>query len=216
MNINENLEMEKIIEGLKEQNTVPTLLLHSCCGPCSSCVIERLADYFKITVYYYNPNIFPEEEYLKRKKVQLDLINQMPTKNKVDFLDCDYQKNDFDEAVKGYEGCKEGEERCYKCYDLRIRRTGEIAKEKNFDFFTTTLSVSPHKNSKWINEIGRNVEKDIKVKYLPADFKKKEGYKRSIELSCKYGLYRQNYCGCVYSKFESEVRRGVKTNEESI
>lgn len=211
MNINENLEMEKIIDELVKEGKTPTLLLHSCCGPCSSCCIERLADYFKITVYYYNPNIYPEEEYLKRKQVQLDIISKLPTKNKVEFLDCDYIQDEYNEAVKGYEACREGEERCYKCYELRIRKTGEVAKEKGFDFFTTTLSVSPHKNSKWINEIGRKVEKDINQKYLPADFKKKDGYKRSIELSKKYCLYRQNYCGCVYSL--AERKNWEKENE---
>lgn len=202
MNINENLEMEKILKEIEESGKTPTLLLHSCCGPCSSCVIERLADYFNITVYYYNPNIYPKEEYLKRKQVQLDLIAKLPTKNKVNFLDCDYIQDEYNEAVKGYENCREGEERCYKCYELRIRKTGEVALENNYDFFTTTLSVSPHKNSKWINEIGRKVENEIGMRYLPADFKKKDGYKRSIELSCEYGLYRQNYCGCVYSLAE--------------
>ena len=202
MNTNENLEMERILKEIEDSGKTPTLLLHSCCGPCSSCVIERLADYFNITVYYYNPNIYPEEEYLKRKQVQLDLISKLPTKNKVNFLDCDYIQDEYNEAVKGYEACREGEERCYKCYELRIKRTGEVALKENYDFFTTTLSVSPHKNSRWINEIGRNVEKELGIRYLPADFKKKDGYKRSIELSCKYGLYRQNYCGCIYSLAE--------------
>lgn len=211
-NVNENLEMEKIIDKLVKEGKTPTLLLHSCCGPCSSCVIERLADYFKITVYYYNPNIYPEEEYLKRKQVQLELISKLPTKNKVEFLDCDYIPDEYNEAVVGYESCREGEERCYKCYELRIKKTGEVAKEKGFNFFTTTLSVSPHKNSKWINEIGRNVEKELNMKYLPADFKKKDGYKRSIELCKKYCLYRQNYCGCVYSL--AERKKWEKEHED--
>lgn len=207
MNINENLEMEKIINQLQSEGQTPSLLLHSCCGPCSSCVIERLADYFNITVYYYNPNIYPEDEYLKRKQVQLELIEKLPTKNKVSFLDCDYEKEKFDEAVKGYEHCHEGEERCYKCYELRLEKTANTALLNNYDFFATTLSVSPYKNSKWINEIGRNLESKMGIKYLPSDFKKKDGYKRSVELSCKYGLYRQNYCGCVYSKAEAEQQR---------
>ena len=213
MNINENLEMEKIIDELTKQGKTPTLLLHSCCGPCSSCVIERLADFFNITVYYYNPNIYPEEEYLKRKQVQLELIEKMETKNKVRFLDCDYIQNEFNEAVKGYEACHEGEERCYKCYELRIRKTAETAEKNNFDFFTTTLSVSPHKNSKWINEIGRRMEFDINTRYLPADFKKKDGYKRSIELSKKYCLYRQNYCGCIYSLVERQEQEKRNLDE---
>ena len=201
-NINENLEMEKIIDELQRKGEVPTLLLHSCCGPCSSCCIERLADYFNITIYYYNPNIYPEEEYLKRKQVQLDLISKLPTKHKVEFLDCDYIQDEYNEAVKGYEACKEGEERCYKCYELRIRKTASTALKNNYDFFATTLSVSPHKNSKWINEIGRRIESELGIRYLPSDFKKKDGYKRSIELCKKYCLYRQNYCGCIYSLAE--------------
>ena len=212
MNVNENIEMEKIIETLKQENKTPTLLLHSCCGPCSSCVIERLSEYFNITVYYYNPNIYPEEEYIKRKQVQLELISKLPAKNKVLFLDCDYEKEKFNEAVSGYESCREGEERCYMCYALRLRKTALIALENKFDFFATTLSVSPYKNSKWINEIGRHLEKEIGIRYLPSDFKKKNGYKRSIELSCKYELYRQHYCGCIYSLAEAKKKQLQESN----
>lgn len=210
MNINEQVEMEKEIEKIKQSNKIPRLLLHSCCGPCSSCVIERLSDYFDITVYYYNPNIYPEEEYYKRKEVELDFIKKFPTKNKLDFLDCDYEKEKYNKAVKGYEKCKEGEERCYICYNLRMEKTAKVALENNYDYFTTTLSISPHKNSKWINEIGRNLEKKYNIKYLPNDFKKKNGYKRSIELSCIYCLYRQRYCGCIYSKIEREEQDKIK------
>ena len=213
-NINENLEMEKEIGRIVEKNETPTLLLHSCCGPCSTCVIERLADYFKITVLYYNPNIYPEEEYYKRKEVELDFIKKFPTKNKVEFLDCDYEPEVFKEKTKGYEHCKEGGERCYICYNLRMEETAKIGEVNNFDYFTTTLSVSPYKNSKWINEIGRNLEKKYKIKYLPSDFKKKDGYKRSIELCKKYCLYRQNYCGCIYSLAE-KLEQDKKKEEEN-
>ena len=202
MNINYNLEMEKEIEKIKSEGRTPTLLLHSCCGPCSTCVIERLSDVFKIVVFYYNPNIYPEEEYFKRKEVELDFIKKYPAKIKVEFLDCDYNPDEFNNIAKGYEHCREGEERCYRCYNLRMEETAKVAKEHNYDYFTTTLSVSPHKNSKWINEIGFKLEEKYGIKFLASDFKKKDGYKRSIELSCKYCLYRQRYCGCVYSLAE--------------
>ena len=215
-NVNENLVMEKLIEEIVKSNKTPTLLLHSCCGPCSTCVIERLSDYFKITVFYYNPNIYPEEEYYKRKEVQLDFIKSFPAKNKVEFLDCDYEPEIFKEKTKGYEQCKEGEERCYICYNLRMEETAKTGEKNNFDYFTTTLSVSPYKNSKWVNEIGRNLERKYNIKYLPSDFKKKDGYKRSIELCKKYCLYRQSYCGCVYSlaeKLEQDKRKEENENK---
>ena len=215
-NVNENLEMEKIIDKLDKENQTPTLLLHSCCGPCSTCVIERLADHFKITVLYYNPNIYPEDEYYHRKQVELDFIKQFPTKNKVEFLDCDYEPEKFNKAVCGYENCREGGERCYICYKLRMEETAKIGEKEKFEYFTTTLSVSPHKNSKWINEIGRSLEKEYNIKYLPSDFKKKDGYKRSIELSCKYCLYRQRYCGCVYSLAERLEQDKKKELEENL
>ena len=213
-NINYNLEMEKEIDKIKEEGSVPSLLLHSCCGPCSTCCIERLSDYFKITVFYYNPNIYPAEEYYKRKEVELDFIKKYTSKYKIEFLDCDYEPEKFNEAVKGYEACREGEERCYKCYNLRLEETARVAKENNFDYFTTTLSVSPHKNSKWINEIGLRLGDKYNVKYLMSDFKKKDGYKRSIELCKKYCLYRQNYCGCIYSLFERQEQE-KRLNENS-
>ena len=202
MNTNYNLEMEKEIDKIKEEGKTPTLLLHSCCGPCSTCCIERLSDYFKITVFYYNPNIYPSEEYYKRKEVELDFIRQYTSKYKIELLDCDYEPEKFTEIARGYEACKEGGERCYRCYNLRLDETAKVAKQNNFDYFTTTLSVSPHKNSKWINEIGERLSKEYEIKFLPSDFKKKDGYKRSIELCKKYCLYRQNYCGCVYSLIE--------------
>lgn len=199
--MNEQLEMEKIINNL---DYVPTLLLHSCCAPCSSYVLETLSNYFKITIYYYNPNIYPMDEYIKRKEEEKRFISEFKTKYPVSFLDCDYDNDKFNNMAKGLENLKEGDKRCYLCYSLRMKETALKAKELNFDYFTTTLSISPYKNSKWINEIGRNLEKEIGIKFLPNDFKKKNGYKRSIELSSIYGLYRQDYCGCVYSKVERE------------
>ena len=193
MNINYNEEMKKIISNLDDHNK---LLLHSCCGPCSSSVIERLRDYFDITVIYYNPNIEPKEEYEKRKSEQLRLLNELGIK----FMDIDYLNNEYHEKVKGYENEPENGLRCPLCFELRLDKTASKAKENNFDYFGTTLTVSPHKNSKIINEIGFKLEEKYGVKFLLSDFKKEDGYKRSIELSKKYDLYRQDYCGCLYSK----------------
>lgn len=195
--INYQKELDKIIENL---DTVPTLLLQSCCAPCSSYCIEYLSNYFEITVVYYNPNIYPENEYEHRKSEQKRLISEMKTKYPVKFLDCDFESEKFYEAVKGMEDCREGGERCFKCYRLRLEKTAKAAKENSFDYFTTTLTISPLKNAQKINEIGQELENEYGVKFLPSDFKKKEGYKRSIELSREYNLYRQNYCGCVFSK----------------
>ena len=193
MNINYNEEMKKIISNLDDHNK---LLLHSCCGPCSSSVIERLRDYFDITVIYYNPNIEPKKEYEKRKSEQLRLLNELGIK----FMDIDYLNNEYHEKVKGYENEPENGLRCPLCFELRLDKTASKAKENNFDYFGTTLTVSPHKNSKIINEIGLKLEEKYGVKFLLSDFKKEDGYKRSIELSKKYDLYRQDYCGCLYSK----------------
>lgn len=198
--INYQKELNKIIEANKREDFLPSLFLHSCCAPCSSYTIEYLSKYFKITVFYYNPNISPKEEYEKRKAEQIRLISSMETENKVDFLDCDYDYADFENIAKGYEDCKEGGERCFRCYELRLRETAKEAKKGGYDYFCTTLSISPLKNSQKINEIGFFLENEIGVKWLPSDFKKKEGYKRSIELSKEYNLYRQNFCGCIYSK----------------
>ena len=194
---NYSLELEKIIESL---NGTPTLLLHSCCAPCSSYVLNYLSDYFKITVLYYNPNISPIEEYEKRKQEQIRLINEMPFKNEVSILDCDYDNDKFEALARGLEEEKEGGPRCFKCYNLRLEKTALLAKENNFDYFGTTLTVSPYKNSQKLNEIGATLEEKYNIPYLYSDFKKKEGYKKSIEFSKEYNLYRQNYCGCKYSK----------------
>ena len=200
MKINYNNKMEEILASLKEQNIRPKLLLHTCCAPCSSAVIERLAAFFEITVLYYNPNIEPEEEYEKRKEEQKRFL-KLISKN-IKLMDCDYDNEKFHEITLNLEKEKEGGKRCFKCYELRLEYTAQKALENNFDYFGTTLSVSPYKNASKLNEIGLALEGKYKVKYLVSDFKKKNGYKRSIELSNQYNLYRQNYCGCIYSKKE--------------
>jgi len=176
--------------------TKPTLLLHSCCAPCSSSVIERLKNDYDITVFYYNPNIYPKEEYAKRKNEQIRLLKQL----EINLIEGKYEPEKYFDCIKGFENQKEGEPRCYECYKLRLNETFKKAKELNFDFFTTTLSVSPMKNARWINEIGIAIQNE-KCKFLVEDFKKKDGYKRSIELSKEFDLYRQNYCGCEASLF---------------
>lgn len=203
--INYQKELDKIIQQLEREDITPSLLLHSCCAPCSSYVLEYLSQYFSVTVFYYNPNISKKEEYEKRKAEQIRLIGEMKTKNKVSFLDCDYNPAEFFDCAKGYENCTEGGERCFRCYRLRLEKTAQTAKKQNFDYFCTTLSISPLKNAQKINEIGFDVESEQGVKWLPSDFKKREGYKRSIELSRQFDLYRQNYCGCVYSKPSQEI-----------
>ena len=195
--MNYDNEMEKVIKELK---FVPKLLLHSCCAPCSSAVITKLKDYFDITVIYYNPNIEPYEEYIKRKEEQKRLITLLDSKNKIDFIDCDYDNDKYHELVRGHEDDPERGNRCYICYSQRMEYTAKKAKENKYDFFGTTLSVSPYKISRWINEIGYDLSNKYNVSYLPSDFKKRDGYKKSIELSKKYNLYRQNYCGCIYSQ----------------
>lgn len=212
MNVNYQLEMEKIITKEQEKNNIPTLLLHSCCAPCSSYVLETLTDYFRITILYYNPNIYPEEEYFKRKEEEKRFIKEFPAKHKVSFLDCDYDSESFYKTVKGLEDLREGDKRCYLCYRLRLEETAKKAKELNFDYFGTTLSISPYKNSKWLNEIGFDLEKEYNISFLCSDFKKKNGYKRSIDLASEYNLYRQDYCGCVYSKVERDKYKEERIN----
>lgn len=181
--------MDKVPAGTR-------LLLHSCCGPCSSRCLETLKEKFAVTVLYYNPNITDRSEYEKRKGEQIRLLRETGW---AEFLDCDYDPAEFFAAAKGLEGEKEGGARCYRCYELRLAETARIAAEKGFAFFCTTLSVSPHKNAQWINEIGERFEKEYGVQWLYSDFKKQNGYLRSVELAKEYHLYRQNYCGCVFS-----------------
>ena len=204
MNRNYQKELEKIISEKGARQEIPTLLLHSCCAPCSSYVLEYLSEYFRITVFYYNPNIYPEEEYHKRVEEQKSLIERLPAKNPISFEEGVYDKERFYAMVKGLEQAKEGGERCFKCYELRLREAAELAEEKGFDYFTTTLTISPLKNAAKLNEIGELLGEEYQTAWLPSDFKKKNGYKRSTELSKEYGLYRQDYCGCVFSKRERE------------
>lgn len=194
--------MEEIINKEKENNKIPTLLLHACCAPCSSAVLEKLSQFFEITIYYYNPNISPYEEYEKRVHEIKRFTNEIKTKNKIHFMEGKYDPETFVEISKGLENEPEGGARCNKCYHLRLKETALVAKQNNFDYFTTTLSISPYKNAEKLNRIGRMLEKEYEIHYLVSDFKKKDGYKRSIELSKKYNLYRQDYCGCIYSKKE--------------
>ena len=198
VNFQKKLE-ERIAEEAKA-GRVPRLLLHSCCAPCSSYVLEYLSAFFLITVFYYNPNISPKEEYEARTAEQKRLISELPTKNQVTFLEGRYEPELFYKTVKGLEDCKEGQERCTKCFELRLSEAARIAKEGSFDYFTTTLSISPLKDANRLNAIGKVMAEKYGIPYLFSDFKKKNGYKRSIELSAVYHLYRQNYCGCVFSK----------------
>ena len=192
--MNYQKELEKLISNLDHK---PTLLLHSCCAPCSSYVLEYLEPYFKITVLYYNPNIEPINEYLKRKEEQINFIKNVHPN--ISILDVQYDNDLYSRVVEGLEGEREGGSRCYKCYKLRIEKTASLADDK-YEYFGTTLSVSPHKNANFINEIGKELEQKYNSKFLISDFKKNEGYKRSIVLSKEYNLYRQDYCGCKYSK----------------
>lgn len=198
--MNYQKELDRFLKELEREEKVPTLLLHSCCAPCSSYVLEYLSKYFEITVFYYNPNISPESEYTKRIFEQQQLIARLPVRHPVSFIAGPYDHERFFEMSKGLEHVKEGGERCFRCYELRLRETAKLAKKAEFDYFTTTLSISPLKNAAKLNEIGTLLAQEYGVKYLQSDFKKKNGYKRSIELSKEYGLYRQDYCGCVFSK----------------
>ncbi len=192
-------ELEGTIEKLVEVGQTPRLLLHSCCAPCSSYVLEYLSEYFSVTVFYYNPNIFPAEEYEKRVKEQEALILRLPAKHRISFLEGPYEQERFYEMAKGLELEPEGGERCFRCYHLRLLEAAQMARAGAFDYFTTTLSISPLKDAEKLNEIGEKLAREYGVAYLNSDFKKRNGYKRSIELSREYGLYRQDYCGCVYS-----------------
>lgn len=187
----------KKIEEIKKEGK-KKILIHACCAPCSSEVIDFLKDIFDITILYYNPNIYPQEEYEKR----YDQFTLLPYQ--FDLIKGKYENDKYYEAIKGYEDLGEFSQRCYKCFYLRMEECAKIAKENHFDYFTTTLSISPYKNSKRINEIGHELENKYNVNYLYSDFKKQEGYKKSIELSKEYGLYRQEYCGCVYSLEEKD------------
>lgn len=207
MGINYSRELDKILEN--PDNRGKRLFLHSCCAPCSSYVLEYLRSFFRITVFYYNPNITEDEEYGKRAAEQKRLIGEMNRERfgaafPIEIVEGDYEKERFFGSVKGLEQCREGGERCAVCFELRLRATALRARELGADFFTTTLTISPLKNAVKINEIGQELAKECKIAFLPSDFKKKDGYKRSIQLSAEYGLYRQDYCGCVFSREQRE------------
>ena len=216
MSRNYGRELNKLLEKFDEDSAkdhVPSLLLHSCCAPCSSYVLEYLSQWFSITVFYDNPNITDAEEYKHRVAEQKRLTEIMPLPNPAFFTETDYEPERFFEAVKGFEQIPEGGERCARCFALRLRDTALFAAEKQYDYFTTTLTISPLKNAETINQIGEALGKEYGVPFLPSDFKKQNGYKRSIELSREYELYRQDYCGCVFSKAEAERRRRKEEDE---
>ena len=204
-------ELDRLLEQLKGQEE-KHLFLHSCCAPCSSYVLEYLSPYFRITVFYYNPNITASAEYFKRVEEQkrlIELLNQKEGHFPIQVVEGDYRPKDFLDVAEGLEDCPEGGERCFACYRLRLEETAKRAKEYGADYFATTLTISPLKNAEKLNALGEELAKDYQVPWLPSDFKKKEGYKRSIELSAEYDLYRQDYCGCAFSKAERERQKSL-------
>lgn len=206
-------EMERIIARECSDVNVPRLLLHSCCAPCSTWCLKVLSEFFLVTVFYYNPNIFPEEEYRMRVEEQERFLSLFPTKHPVSFIEGAYDTQRFYEMARGMEQMEEGGERCFCCYELRLRETARMARERGFDYFTTTLSISPLKNAQKLNEIGEKLAEEYGVRYLYSDFKKKEGYKKSTEISKEYEMYRQYYCGCVYSKRDRDREIAEKRNK---
>lgn len=198
--INYQKELDKVIAHNQSEGKTPRLLLHVCCAPCSSYCLEYLSEFFEITVYYYNPNISIKEEYEHRLNEEKRLVSQMPFKNPVKIVEGSYDSKEFFDAVKGLENEPEGGKRCEKCFELRLSSAAKMASRMGFDYFTTTLTISPLKNAELLNTIGAQMAEKYNVRWLYSDFKKREGYKRSIELSREYDLYRQNYCGCVFSK----------------
>ena len=199
-------ELEQRIAKMEADGKKPTLLLHSCCAPCSSYVLEYLASHFQITDFYYNPNISPKQEYEERREELRRLIDEMGLAGSVTFLEGEYRPEEFYAMAKGMENLPEGGERCFLCYEMRLREAAVQAKELGLDYFATTLTISPLKNAQKLNEIGERLAAEYGVAHLPSDFKKKNGYKRSVELSAEHHLYRQNYCGCVFSKRQSETK----------
>ncbi len=203
-------ELDKLLAGITPGESGKTLFLHSCCAPCSSYVLEYLRKYFRITVFYYNPNITASEEYFKRVEEQkklIEIFNRQGEGYPIAVVEGDYKPQVFLEVAKGLEECQEGGERCFKCYELRLKETAQKAKAVGADYYATTLTISPLKNTEKLNEIGERLSEEYQVPWLPSDFKKKEGYKRSIELSAEYDLYRQDYCGCAFSKAEREKQK---------
>ena len=206
-------ELERLIQKLQQEGTVPRLLLHACCAPCSSAVLEYLSQYFAITLLYYNPNIAPLEEYQKREAELRRLVSQMKFTHPVALLPCQYDGQAFVQAARGLEGEPEGGKRCEACFRLRLRYAAQEAARLRFDYYTTTLSISPMKNAPLLNQLGEEIGREFGVAHLPSDFKKKDGYKRSVQLSKEYDLYRQDYCGCAFSKAQ---RQREKEEREEI
>ena len=200
-------KLDELLQQVKTSGKKPTLLLHACCAPCSSYVLEYLTKYFHIILFYYNPNISPKQEFEKRTRELQRLVGEMPFEDKPGIIVGEYDQSEFYEIAKGLEDLPEGGERCFRCYRLRLEKTAELAAKLGADYFTTTLSISPYKNAQKLGEIASELSQIYGVDALPADFKKKGGYKRSIELSAQYGLYRQDYCGCVYSKAERDRKK---------
>ena len=221
--VNYSKELDKKIDEYRESGKFPRLLLHACCAPCSSYCLELLREYFDVTVFFYNPNITESEEYHKRVEEEKRLIgeynrqveegifegmNSTAGARRIEIIEGAYEPSEFLEIVRGLEDCPEGGERCRKCFELRLRETAKVAAERGFDLMTTTLTISPLKNADVLNEVGQQAAAEFGVEFLPSDFKKKNGYKRSIELSHKFGLYRQDYCGCGFSKAERMRQQG--------
>lgn len=206
-------ELEQLIQKLQQEGKVPRLLLHACCAPCSSAVLEYLSQYFAITLLYYNPNIAPLEEYKKREAELRRLVSQMKFTHPVELLPCQYDGQAFVQAARGLEGEPEGGKRCEACFRLRLRYAAQEAARLRFDYYTTTLSISPMKNAPLLNQLGEEIGREFGVAHLPSDFKKKDGYKRSVQLSKEYDLYRQDYCGCAFSKAQ---RQREKEEREEI
>lgn len=206
-------ELERLIQKLQQEGKVPRLLLHACCAPCSSAVLEYLSQYFAITLLYYNPNIAPLEEYQKREAELRRLVSQMKFIHPVELLPCQYDGQAFVQAARGLEGEPEGGKRCEACFRLRLRYTAQEAARLRFDYYTTTLSISPMKNALLLNQLGEEIGREFGVAHLPSDFKKKDGYKRSVQLSKEYDLYRQDYCGCAFSKAQ---RQREKEEREEV
>lgn len=206
-------ELEQLIQKLQQEGKVPRLLLHACCAPCSSAVLEYLSQYFAITLLYYNPNIAPLEEYQKREAELRRLVSQMKFTHPVELLPCQYDGQVFVQAARGLEGEPEGGKRCEACFRLRLRYAAQEAARLRFDYYTTTLSISPMKNAPLLNQLGEEIGREFGVAHLPSDFKKKDGYKRSVQLSKEYDLYRQDYCGCAFSKAQ---RQREKEEREEV
>ena len=206
-------ELEQLIQKLQQEGKVPRLLLHACCAPCSSAVLEYLSQFFAITLLYYNPNIAPLEEYQKREAELRRLVSQMKFTHPVELLPCQYDGQAFVQAARGLEGEPEGGKRCEACFRLRLRYAAQEAARLRFDYYTTTLSISPMKNAPLLNQLGEEIGREFGVAHLPSDFKKKDGYKRSVQLSKEYDLYRQDYCGCAFSKAQ---RQREKEEREEV